>query len=142
MHEWSLAQSIISTLLDLLSSGRCRRISRVVVQVGKLVQIDREILLTALRELSQDTPLRGTSFEIQEVDTKFRCNSCGYTWTWEDVVKSIEENIQDAELRRACLESMHLVPTTVFAFTRCPRCGSPDFEAIEGMDIKISWSEE
>jgi len=138
MHEWSIADSIISTLVDLIQRGDLpQNIKRVVIQVGKLVQIDKDTLLFALRELSKDTPLSNTEFVLTEQETKFRCNVCGHVWSWSDLIKNLEATIQDEELRKTYLESMHMVPSTVYAFNRCPRCGSSDFDVVEGFDIRI-----
>ncbi len=138
MHEWSIADSIVATLLQLVERGGISQpVKRVVIQVGKLVQIEKEILLFALRELSKNTPLEGTEFVLKEEDTVFRCNNCGYTWSWDDVVKELEREIQDEDLRKAYLESMHMVPSMVYAFNRCPRCGSTDFEIVKGFDLSI-----
>ncbi len=139
MHEWSVADSIVTTLLQLMERGELpRSVKRVTIQVGKLVQIDKETLLFALRELTRNTPLEGTEFLLEEVETKFKCNSCGHTWSWDDAVRELANTVPDAELRKAYLESIHMVPSTVYAFNRCPRCGSTDFDIVGGFDITIA----
>jgi len=137
VHEWSLAYSIVSALLDLLREGKVKKIRKVVIEVGKLVQIDLDIFRQALQEVAGLHNLQDVEFEIQEVETRFRCSRCGYVWTWRDVLNKLAEEIQDPELRKTCLESIHLVPAAVFAYARCPACGSPDYEVIEGFDVKI-----
>ncbi len=138
MHEWSLAYSIVETILDLLREGKFRSIKEVVIEVGKLVQIDLEIFQQAIQEVAALHGLNNVKFTIVEVSTRFRCSRCGHVWSWDETLEKIGTEIEDPELRKACLESIHLMPAAVFAYARCPACGSPDFEVIEGFDVKIS----
>ncbi len=133
MHEWSIAYGLLASLKDAYGTN----IKYVKIKVGRLMQIDIEVFKYALDEISKMLGLEDLSYDIEIEDTRFRCQLCGFTWSWEDVVNEIERSVEDNELLKTYLEAMHLVPSTVYAYTRCPRCGSPDFEIIEGMDIKI-----
>jgi len=133
MHEWSIAYGLLASIKDTYGTS----IRYVKIRVGKLVQIDIEIFKYALDEVAKLLGFENISYDIEIEDTKFRCQECGYVWSWNDVLKSMESSIQDKELLKTYLEALHLVPSTIYAYTRCPRCGSPDFEIIEGMDVKV-----
>ncbi len=134
MHEWSIVYGILSSIKENYGDS----IHYVKISVGELVQIDLEVFKFALEEVSKMLGFKNNvKYDIEIERTKFRCTSCGYEWTWQDTARQLEDTIQDKELAKTFLEAIHLVPSTVYAYIRCPRCGSPDFEIVEGSDIKV-----
>jgi hydrogenase nickel incorporation protein HypA/HybF len=51
MHEWALAEAVVSTVLKIAERERWRKVFEVRIQVGELQQIDREIFDFALSRL-------------------------------------------------------------------------------------------
>ncbi|NPA23618.1 MAG: hypothetical protein GXO23_04920 [Crenarchaeota archaeon] len=134
MHEWSIVYGILSSIKESYGDS----IRYVKISIGELVQIDLDVFKFALEEVSKMLGFKNEiKYDIEIEKTKFRCTSCGHVWTWKDVESQLESSVEDRELAKTFLEAIHLVPSTVYAYIRCPRCGSPDFEIIEGSDIKV-----
>ncbi len=126
MHEWALAEGIISTALDYGTKHGAKRIEEVVVVLGELQDIEREIVEFALNQLKEGTIAEGAKFTFQEEKAIFKCRNCGHQWDLKSC-DSIEEYRED----------IHFVPEAVHAFLKCPKCGSRDFEVISGRGVYI-----
>ena len=79
MHEWALAQGVISTVLAMAKEREAREI--VEVKIDRLQQIDIDIFSAALRELG-GTPLEKDESEAihflpELAHTFIRCPQCG-----------------------------------------------------------------
>ncbi len=120
VHEWALAESI---LLYIENQG-VRRARRVVVKIGVLQSIDREILEFALREISRERGLEINEFTILEEEPLLKCNRCGFQWSIDP--SKISEDIREA---------IHFLPESIYAYFRCPNCGSIDFEIVKGRGL-------
>jgi len=70
-----------------------------------------------------------TKVEVNIVRTKFRCRTCEHEWTFKDISETLDEGVR---------ESIHFIPEVAHSFMRCPKCGSPDFEVLEGRGISVT----
>ncbi|NPA05696.1 MAG: hydrogenase nickel incorporation protein HypA [Crenarchaeota archaeon] len=122
MHEWALAEAVLKTLYDTLG---CRRVDRLVLGLGELQAIDRDVFLFALKTLAEEMGGIGR-VEVREVEARFRCRRCGYEWTLKGAGLGEEER-----------EAIHFVPEAVHVYLSCPRCGSHDFEVVSGRGLAI-----
>ncbi len=122
MHEWALAEAVLEYLYGELG---CRRVDRLVLGLGELQAIDRDVFAFALENLAEQRGGLG-SLELVEVKARFRCRRCGYEWSLEEGGLGEEER-----------EAIHFVPEAVHAYLSCPRCGSHDFEVVEGRGLVI-----
>ena len=117
MHEYSLAQSLLSSLLEYLRAHPAPgRIRKVHVQKGELVVLSEWALKEAFSILSEGTELSGAELEIENVPVRVRCPFCGY----------------EGDARYLVEEGWHLsVP-----ILSCPRCGER-VELLSGKELAI-----
>lgn len=120
VHEWALADSII---IYLLNKG-VRKAKKLIVKIGALQSIDKEVLSFALNELSRVNTISIENIEILEEAPTLKCYRCGYEW-------SINVNDINDEIR----ESIHFLPESIYAYYKCPRCKSIDFEITKGRGL-------
>lgn len=125
MHEWALAEAIISAVSEAADRENFREVSRVVIAVGELQQVDRDILRFAIEQLKPDRLAR-TKFTIRSARAKFLCRACGHKWFLKEI--GLSEDLK---------ETLHFIPEVAHAYIRCPVCGSPDFEVSEGRGVWI-----
>ncbi len=126
MHEWALAESIVLGIAEYVRSVGGNAAGRVVVSLGELQAIDREIFEFALNELVRESPIKIGKIELVNEEARFKCRSCGYVWSLKDV--NLGEDVREA---------IHFVPEVVHTFLECPKCGSRDYEVISGRGVKI-----
>jgi hydrogenase nickel incorporation protein HypA/HybF len=77
MHELSLANALLESLLRVAAEQRATRIVELEVDCGVLQQVVPEALATAFEALSQGTPAAGARLRIREVGLRVRCRKCG-----------------------------------------------------------------
>ncbi|MET1160133.1 MAG: hydrogenase nickel incorporation protein HypA [Thermoprotei archaeon] len=126
VHEWALAEAIAEYVVGEARSRGSNSINRLVIKLGLLQNVDREILDFALRNILDERGIRVSRIDYIEEDIKLRCRRCGYEWSIN--MSSIEEYIREA---------IHFVPEAVYAYFKCPRCGSRDFEILSGRGVEI-----
>ncbi|MEM1526735.1 MAG: hydrogenase nickel incorporation protein HypA [Ignisphaera sp.] len=130
MHEWAIAEAIIETIITKASESNTKNFSYIKVKLGKLQQIDREILAFAINELLK-LAKDEHGIEVKEVvfdDEKAvaKCLRCGYGWDLD--LGSMDESSK---------EYIHFIPEVVYAFISCPRCGSHDYDIVSGRGISV-----
>jgi hydrogenase nickel incorporation protein HypA/HybF len=130
MHEWALAESVITAALDTAKTERLKKISEITIDMGELQQIERDIFRFALKELtSSHSPLfKNVRFHLRTEKSTLKCTVCGHEWTYADMKKNLEKKETEA---------IHFIPEVVFVHARCPRCGSPDFEITKGRGVTV-----
>jgi hydrogenase nickel incorporation protein HypA/HybF len=107
MHELSLAEAINNTIQTLCARSAWARVRRVVLKVGRMRQIDPELLVFAFSVAGRGTVSEDAELSIIELPVVFKCNTCG---------------------ERTASES------TVFT---CLNCGSTDVDLLSGMELTI-----
>ena len=127
MHEWALADAVISTVERLYEENGRRRILSVQVLIGELQHIEMEVFSLGLQNLLSDRPFSSDVFHFETEIASFRCNACGNEWLLE----------QHPELGEEELEAIHFLPETAHVYMRCPACGSPDFALEKGRGVTI-----
>lgn len=123
MHEWALAEAVISAASEAAKKEGLREVTEVRIVVGELQQIEQDVFEFALSELKKDE-LEGARFRIEKVRAKLECRACGHAWT-----------LAKERLDEIAIEAIHFVPEVAHAYVKCPRCGSPDFEVLEGRGV-------
>jgi len=131
MHEWALAESILSAALEEAQKGKLKVINEISVELGELQQIEQDIFEFALQEILQTQPkiLKNAKVTIKNVPSTLTCTSCEHKWTFNSMKSTISEDESEA---------IHFIPETFFVHTRCPKCGSPDFKITSGRGVTIS----
>ena len=130
MHEWALAESIITAAVDAAEKEKLKKITEIIVQIGELQQIERDIFEFALNEIMkvQGAKLKNTKIIIEVEKSMLKCKNCEHEWSFSDMKKKLSEDESEA---------IHFVPEVAFVHTRCPKCGSPDFEITRGRGVSI-----
>ncbi|MEM1581528.1 MAG: hydrogenase nickel incorporation protein HypA [Candidatus Bathyarchaeia archaeon] len=126
MHEWALAEAIISAVSQIAEKESIKEVREVRLRIGELQQVDREILSFALSQI-RSGKLANTKFVMRTVKASFKCRVCGHKWFFREV--EVANNVK---------ESIHFVPEVAYAYVRCPKCGSPDFEILSGRGVWVA----
>ncbi|MEM3759816.1 MAG: hydrogenase nickel incorporation protein HypA [Candidatus Bathyarchaeia archaeon] len=123
MHEWALAEAIITTASQIAEKEGLNEVTEVKIKVGELQQVESDILDFALSQLKSGK-LQKAKFLIETMKAKLKCRVCGNQWFFS------KENLDEKTA-----EAIHFVPEIAHTYIRCPKCGSPDFEILEGRGI-------
>ena len=126
MHEWSLAEAVVSAVSQIAEKEGLKEVRKVQLRLGELQQVDKKILKFALSQMKSGK-LGKTKFTIRTIKAEFMCRKCNHKWFLREV------DIAD-EIR----ESIHFIPEVAYAYLRCPKCGSPDFEILKGRGLWIA----
>ena len=124
MHEWALAEAVISTVSQLAEKEGLNEVTEVKLKVGELQQIELDVLKFALSQLKTSKLLKNARFDIETVKAELKCRVCGYEWIFRK--EKIDEDVAEA---------IHFIPEMAHTYIKCPNCGSPDFEIIRGRGV-------
>ena len=127
MHEWALADAVISTVERLYEENGRKRVLSVQVRIGELQHIEMEVFSMGLQNLLSERPFSYDVFHFETEKASFRCNACGSEWLLEEHAGLGEEE----------LEAIHFLPEAAHVYMRCPACGSPDFVLARGRGVTI-----
>ena len=126
MHEWALAEGVVSTVTRIAEEEGLEEITEVTVKIGELQQVERDILKFALDQMR--TPImKNAKLVLELVKAKLKCRVCGEEWLFSPDALSEEVS-----------EAIHFVPEMAHVYLKCPRCGSPDFEVSEGRGVWLA----
>ena len=126
MHEWALAEGVISTATKFALENDLIKVTEVVIMLGELQQVEHEVLEFAFEQLK--TPLfNEAKFILKSQQAKFKCRKCGNEWTFK--AQGMTEEVSEA---------IHFVPEMAHVYIKCPGCGSPDFEVSEGRGVWLA----
>jgi len=129
LHEWALAESVVNTVLKYKKENNLIKVNKVLVKIGKLQQIELDIFNSALKDISKMKNIEG-KFVVEEEDVSFKCRVCGMEWDFEEGV---------GDLNKDQSEYVHFIPDVIRVYSRCPRCGSRDFEVLKGRGVWIEY---
>ena len=130
MHEWALAEAIISTACRVAADKKFTEITEIKIKLGQLQQIDFEIFQVALQEImqAQRQLLPKTKIELESAPVVLECRCCRYTWNGIDDLRKTTETESEA---------IHFVPELAHVYMRCPQCSSSDFKIESGRGVWI-----
>jgi len=123
MHEWALAEAILTSANELAEKEKLKEVTEVIIRIGELQQIEPSILRFALKEM-KPANFRKTRFHLLKAKTALKCRVCGTTWQF---------NI--GKLDEQTAEAIHFVPEVAHTYIKCPKCGSRDFEILNGRGV-------
>ena len=131
MHEWALAESIITATLEAADTEKLGKITEIKISIGELQSIERDIFEFALHEIIKGRirKLKDVKITIEAEKSILKCKNCENTWKFSDIKKKLDDDES---------ESIHFIPETAFVHTRCPKCGSLDFEITIGRGVSIT----
>ncbi|MEJ8542767.1 hydrogenase maturation nickel metallochaperone HypA [Methanothermobacter wolfeii] len=113
MHELSMADAIVRTVIDAAEKNDAVEVLEVTVEIGQMTLLNPEQIKFMLDVLSEDTILEGARFNIEVVPVEIEC-TCGY----EGAVDTDELN--------------HLAPVV-----SCPSCGGHEFHVRAGRECNV-----
>jgi hydrogenase nickel incorporation protein HypA/HybF len=130
MHEWALAESILVAAVDIAEKEKIKKLTEITVGLGELQQIAVDIFKFALDEMikEHESKFGKVKIKIKTIPSNLKCNNCANEWKFSDMKKKISDDEG---------ESIHFIPEVTFVHTRCPKCGSPDFEITTGRGVSI-----
>ncbi len=111
MHELSIAQSILNTVLQEKTSRQLPHILKIVVHIGALSDVVPEALKFGFDAIKQDTALAETELHIEIIPVRGQCKACG----------------NDFDVQN-------------FVFT-CPHCQSGQIQMVRGDELHIAYLE-
>jgi len=123
MHEWALAEAVISTVSQIAEKEGLKEVAEVEIKVGELQQIELDILKFALSQL-KTLKLKNVKFQIKTIKAELKCRVCGHKWIF-----------RKEKMNEEVAEAIHFVPEIAHTYIKCPKCGSPDFEISKGRGI-------
>jgi hydrogenase nickel incorporation protein HypA/HybF len=127
MHEWALAEAVISTVQRLYEENGRREVLSVRVLIGELQHIEMDVFTMGLENLLSDRPFGADVFHFETEKASFRCRACEGEWLLE----------QHPDLGDDEIEAIHFLPEAAHVYMRCPSCGSPDFTMERGRGVTI-----
>jgi hydrogenase nickel incorporation protein HypA/HybF len=123
MHEWALAEAVITAASQTAKREGLKKVTEVRIRIGEMQQIEQDIFCFALSQL-RPAEFSETKFEVEEERAELKCRVCGYEWVFGR-----------NRLDRASAEALHFVPEVAHAYLKCPKCDSPDFEIVKGRGV-------
>lgn len=131
MHEWALAEGIISAAEAIYKEKDFINITKIKVRIGKLQRAEEKILKRALKDLAESKDFfKDLKIRIEPETAVLKCRNCGNTWCFSE---------SKDELKEGELEAIHFLPETVHSYLRCPECGSSDYKVKKGRGIWIQY---
>lgn len=84
MHELSLIASVFDVLEENARAHGAARVTKVVLQVGRMSGVVPDLLESAFDTYKQGTLAEGARLEIVDVPVRLRCSDCGGEAARED----------------------------------------------------------
>jgi len=130
VHEFALAEAVITTALREAARAGIAKIDRIEVRIGELQRIKADTFEFALREImpKKEPRLAETQLDLVLEPARFRCRPCSNVFGLAET---------DGPQGKDESEAIHFIPELAHAFLECPVCHSPDFELLEGRGVSI-----
>ena len=131
MHEWALAEAVVSTALKVSKEKGLEKVSKITVKIGKLQQVEIDLFEFALKEIkrARGPIVENATIEIEMEKAVLRCRACQQQWLFKESLEKLKPD--DAE-------AIHFIPEVAHVYIRCPKCNSPDFEVLKGRGVWIA----
>jgi hydrogenase nickel incorporation protein HypA/HybF len=114
MHELSMADAMVKTILDAAEKNQAEKILEATIEIGKLTMLNPEQLKFLLEVLTEDTLLEDSKIHIEEIPVEIECKSCDY--------KGLT-NVDDSD--------HYLI------IVKCPQCGERDLKVTSGRECNV-----
>ncbi len=144
MHEWSVADAIIRTVVNWAEQNNVKEVTKVKVGIPSISFLDLEILKEAFDMMKKDSVLDKAELEVEFKEPTFKCRNCGLSFTLSDV----KDQLDSVRSEFGEEYPLHLMPALAPSFLKCPKCGSHDIVAeaqditIEGIEVRESGTAE
>jgi hydrogenase nickel incorporation protein HypA/HybF len=87
MHEFSIASSLVESVLEFASTPPPKKVLRVLLQIGELTCVEPDQLEFCYSSIIPETDIRDSKLEIERVPAEVKCPHCHYAGPpkyWED----------------------------------------------------------
>ena len=140
MHEMSLAHSVVASILSEADKHDAKKVIRIQLAVGELMQLDREILVDSFKSLLKGPMLGGAELVVTNDLAAFTCQKCSAKWGMDEAKKQLKSVAPDLLINEADSKELplHFLPELYPAFVHCPSCGSSDIFLSDGGVIKVT----
>jgi hydrogenase nickel incorporation protein HypA/HybF len=129
MHEWALAEAAVAKAADVARERGIAAVSRVVIALGELQEVDRDAFAFGLSVARRTEPaLESAEFVFQPDLARCSCRPCGHEWGLRESLAALPEEDR---------ETIHLLPEVVHLYGACPVCASPDFAIVGGRGVSL-----
>lgn len=118
MHELSMAERIVKTVLDVANSRKASNVVQINLDVGELTFLGHDQLRFGIEVLSKGTISENAKVVISKKHAKIHCSKCSYAGN----VKHLGEEIHS------------LIPIPILT---CPKCGSNQATVTEGNECTV-----
>lgn len=78
MHELSIASGLVEKLIDFAEKNPDKRIVGVRLAIGELSHIEEEQFRFCYAAITAETPLEGSTLEIEKIEAIVICPHCSY----------------------------------------------------------------
>jgi hydrogenase nickel incorporation protein HypA/HybF len=78
MHELSMADAIVKTIIEAAEKNDAIEVLEVTVEIGQMTMLNPEQIMFMVEVLSEDTILQGAKFIMEEIPIELECESCGF----------------------------------------------------------------
>jgi hydrogenase nickel incorporation protein HypA/HybF len=126
MHEWALAEGVITTAQKFAEENGLTKVTEVVVMIGELQQIDHDVLEFTFQQLKTEL-FKDAKFVLKTQPAMFKCRACGNEWSFK--AQGLSEDMSEA---------IHFVPEMAHVYIKCTECESPDFEVSQGRGVWLA----
>ena len=107
MHEIGIAEDLSLIILDAARKEKLKKVTKVNISFGELIQIVPDIFEFAFREAVRDSVAQDAGIDIEIVPVKMKCKNCG----------------SDFNIKKD--------------FFICRNCNSSDLEIIQGKELFV-----
>ena len=114
MHELSMAQAIMDTVLDAAEKNDAQDVLEVTIEIGQLTMLNSEQLKFLLDVIIEGTLLENSEIFIEEIPVEIKCQSCDF-------------------MGKANTEGSDHYLTIVI----CPECGGRNLEITKGRECNV-----
>ncbi len=80
MHELSMAQGILDSVLENAEKNNAKQVTQVVIEIGRLAMLNPEQVRFMLGVLNEDTIAANAEFVIEEIPAQIKCKDCDFEW--------------------------------------------------------------
>jgi len=114
MHELSMAQAIVDTVLDAAQKNEAQDVLEVTIEIGQITMLNPEQLKFLLNVLVEGTLMEGAQIIIEEIPVEIECQACDFKG---------QANTGGSD---------HYLTIVL-----CPECGARDVEVTKGRECNV-----
>ena len=118
LHEYSTAQTIFNTVIEVAKENNGKKVEKIVVEVGEYALLNTDQVEFWLEVLGEKTIAEGMKVEFVKIPGKISCEKCGYNGP---VKPPTEEDI-----------ALHTLGEPSFS---CPECESLFTDILAGREV-------